>query len=284
MANLKAVENEIEQLGTFKALVRAYEQIASIRMIRTREIVLKNRVFLKEINDIFDKVRLSYLYEAKKLEKKRKEKITFLSHNGKTVSIFLGASAGLYGEIVHKTFDKFAQEVESGNTEVVIVGRYGLSLFLERFPEKPYTFFDMPDGIVESRKLDKIIRHIVQYEEIHVFHGQFMNVVKQEPEMLRVSAELKTEKDGDDESMYFIFEPTLEKILKFFETQIFGSLFDQSVRENELAKFASRVMAMDQADGNTADRLRELNFKKMQITHRVKNRKQINSLAGMRYW
>ena len=35
-----------------------------------------------------------------------------------------------------------------------------------------------------------------------------------------------------------------------FETQIFASLFDQSIRESQLAKFASRILAMDRAEQN----------------------------------
>ena len=67
----------------------------------------------------------------------------------------------------------------------------------------------------------------------------------------------------------------------FFETEIFASLFDQVVREGQLAKFASRVMAMNKADGNIIEKLKQLRIEKLKISHKVTNRKQLNSLSGL---
>ena len=67
----------------------------------------------------------------------------------------------------------------------------------------------------------------------------------------------------------------------FFETEIFASLFDQSVREGQLAKFASRVMAMNRADENILEKLGDLKFERLRVTHRVANRKQLNSLSSL---
>ena len=81
----------------------------------------------------------------------------------------------------------------------------------------------------------------------------------------------------------YIFEPSVEKILMFFETQIFASLFDQAVRENQLAKFASRILSMDRASDNIRNRLKELNLQSMRISHYLVNKKQINSLSSSVY-
>lgn len=284
MSNVKELQEEIQELNTMSTLVEAYQDIASLRMKKVREDVLKNRQFIKRINEIFEEVRLSYAREFQKLIKEKKvgdtREITLLSHNGKTVSVFLSANTGLYGEIVGSTFRKFMEEVEGGTTELTIVGRQGLSLFLNEGVDKTYSYFDLKDYGFSPEQLDEIIKHIVQYQEIHVFYGKYVNVLKQDPEMLNVSAEIDVSVDKKKGRSDFLFEPSLEKILMFFETQIFASVFDQTVRESQLAKHASRVVAMIQAGQNIKDRSSKIKLDALRAEHRYSNKKQTNALVS----
>ena len=227
MSNQKDIAEEIVLIESLRTLVRAYEEIASIRMRKTRDSVVKNRQFQSEINDIFEQVRASYAKEVNELARKKGKKgaktVTFLAHNGKTVAVLLSANTGLYGDIVQKTFEQFMSEVNIGKSEVTVVGRHGLSLFLEKKPNHPYTYFTIPDHGIKSENLDEVIKHIVQYEEIHVYYGEFLNVIKQKPASLTISAEISLKEDEGTMRASYIFEPTLEKILKFFETEIFAS-------------------------------------------------------------
>jgi len=288
MADEKEIQSEIFEMTTLRSLVRAYEEIASYRMKRTRDTVLANRQFLSELNSVFEQVRISYATKVNELAKQKgkpgEEKITFLAHNGKTVTVFLSANTGLYGDIVQSVFDLFVDEVRHDNSEVTIVGKHGLSLLLSEEPDRPYTYFDLPDNAVTSSDLDEIIKHIVQYEEIHVYYGEFINVIQQKPNKLTISAEISLKDEVAKNKNLYIFEPSLENILMFFETEIFASLFEQSVREGQLAKFASRVMAMDRADVNIAEKLSKLKFEKLRVLHRVANRKQLNTMSGRWIW
>ncbi len=279
MPQIDDIKQNITDLGSFKELVRAYEQIASLRMKKTREDVLYNRKYMYSINEIFEEVRTSYVSMAKKLLKKKKgEKLTFLAHNGKTVAVLLSANTGLYGDIVKRTFNLFMKEVEENASEVTIIGRHGLNLFLGVRPNHPYTFFNLPEVDIEARDLAPIINHIVQYEDIHLYHGKFISVIKQEPENVTISAQVEVD-EGTAEKKAYIFEPSLEEILMFFETEIFASLFEQAVHESQLAKFASRVLAMNKADTNIKERLKKLRLMEMKARHGEANRKQLNSLT-----
>jgi F0F1-type ATP synthase gamma subunit len=77
-----------------------------------------------------------------------------------------------------------------------------------------------------------------------------------------------------------MFEPSVEKILMFFETQIFASLFDQAVHESQLAKFASRILAMDRAAQNIEVKLKRLELEKLKTVHSVSGKKQLDSLVS----
>lgn len=281
----KEIQQEIEQLRGLQILAQAYEEIASTRMKKIRSTVLSKRDFLAEISDVFEQVRKSYARQVVKLVRKkgikREGKITFLAHNGKTVALFLSANTGLYGDIVKKTFNEFIKEVRGQNSEVTIVGRQGLALYLQEEPNRPYTYFDLPDYGAASNQVAEIIKHIVAYERIHVYYGKFINVVNQSPTIFSIAAEINLPKDDEKEMTLYLFEPSLEKILMFFETEIFASLFEQSVSESELAKNASRVMAMDKAASNVKKYLEELQNEKLRIYHRSVNKKQLNSLSSI---
>ncbi len=295
MVNKKALTREIAELSVLQTLSRAYAEIASVRMKKTRSGVLLNRNFLDSISKIFQEVLNSYREEIQTLAKKRnfslpfgkhstKKDITFLAHNGKTVAVFLSANVGLYGDIVGKTFEVFARDVAKGEVEATVIGRLGLAMFRQSFPSLNYTYFDFPDNEVRGDLLGEIMRHLVQYEEIHVYYGKFQSVITQNPSVSKISAKvinLEGSGEVDVTAKKYLFEPSLEKILMFFEGEIFTSLMDQVIRESQLAKFASRITAMTKAGENINRNLKKMEIEKLKLTHGIANKKQVNMLAAI---
>lgn len=287
MVNEKDLRGEIVQVGALGELVGVYGEIASIRMKKIRNFVLKNRDFLNSISDIFRDALSSYSRKLAQLVEKGKlkkgGKVTFLAHNGKTVAVFISANTGFYGAVVQLTYRKFLEEIEGKDVEISIIGRLGRSLFIESLPKTPYTYFELPDYGVDRKKMAEVVRHLVQYEEIIVYYGKYKSVINQSPSKFSISAGAQVKEETDVPETIYIFEPNVEKILMFFETEIFASLFDQSIRESQLAKFASRILAMDRADQNIKKRLKELSLERLKLKHKQVARKQLNSLSSVMY-
>lgn len=283
----KDIKDEIRDLEGLRRMVKIYSEIASIRMIKIRNQVLKNRRFLDSIHDIFKDALASYAAKisslARKGKLKRGEKITFLAHNGKTVAVYISANTGFFGDIVPRTFERFLEDIEDKDVEVTIIGRMGLALFQSAKPKSPYTFFDLPDYGIDQEKLTEIIKHLVQYEKIRVYYGKYQSVINQKPTKMEITAGTPITDEIQEPETKYLFEPSVEKILSFFETQIFASLFDQSIRESQLAKFSSRIIAMDTAGENIRKRIDKMNLKKLRMQHRNKNRKQLNTITSIYY-
>ena len=70
-------------------------------------------------------------------------------------------------------------------------------------------------------------------------------------------------------------------ILKFFEKHMFAALMEQTIRESQLAKYASRLVAMDRAEQNIQKKLGEMKVTRLKITHRSANKKQQNSMNSI---
>jgi F0F1-type ATP synthase gamma subunit len=281
MIEVKRITQELVELMSLKELVEAYAELASIRMKKTRDSVLFARKYLTQLGEIFEEVRYSYAREVRGYSRRRvflgkkKKGVTFLPHNGKTVAVLVSANSRLYGELLRETFDLFLQEVRLGS-EATIIGRVGLSMFKEVEKDRPVTYFDFPDEQVDSQMIGQIIKHLVPYESINLYFGKYYNEGAPKPTTLNMSSDIKMDETGKQKVVQYLFEPTLEDVLKFFERQIFANIFEQAIRESQLAKYASRLIAMNKAEVGVIDRLDLTKRRKLQLQHRLVNSKQLN--------
>ncbi len=287
MITKKETVREKDFLLTLHTILETYEEIAATRMARIRSSVLASRDFLLEINAIFQQVKSSYknqiaLYMRKKKIKDPK-KLTFITRNGKTLYVFVSANTGLYGDIIKKTYDVFAANLKKEPGDIVILGKLGAEMFKSEKISAPITYFDFPDNKIDNNIVKKIVEHIIQYERVLVFYEQFNNVVSQSPIVTNISGDPLPWEQAGPQAKYF-FEPSLEKIMEFFEKEIFGSIFQQTIFESELAKFAARMVSLDFASENTKNRLKQVTIEGNRIKHQEDNKRQMEKFASMRLW
>ncbi len=287
MITKKELTKETDFLGTLSAILETYEEIAATRMARIRSSVLASRDFLLELNSIFQQVKSSYKAQIDILMSKKKIKdpsrLTFINRNGKTLYVFISANTGLYGEIIRRTYNVFIDSLKKEPGDVVIMGKLGLDIFKAEGIKTPVTYFEFPDNKMDDVMLKKIVEYVIQYEKVLVFYEQFNNVITQSPIVTNISGDPLPWEKGGPTARYF-FEPSLEKIMEFFEKEIFGSIFQQAVFESELAKFASRMVSLDFASENTKSRLKEVILAKNRIKHQEENKRQLEKFASMRLW
>ncbi len=281
----KTITKEIIDLEVLQSLTNAYAEISSGRMKKTRTLVLSSRQFLEEIQGIFRELQDSYREEvlalARKKGIKKGEKVTFLSHNGKSVAVFISSNTGFYGELTKKVFDLFNKKLEGEDFEATIVGNLGLSMFKEINPNKSYSYFELPDYGFDREKMADLVRHLVEYEKIYLFYGKFKNLVNQEAEEVVISSETEIKELDKAKRVKYLFEPSLEDILMFFEKEMFSSIFEQTINESQLAKFASRMLAMDAAGERIRKSLQISKENKLKLMHAVANKKQLESLSSI---
>ncbi len=288
MITPKSLIREIEELGGLGQLVTTYEFIAAAAMRRIRNSVLENRAFHMGLNRIFQEIKRAYEEEIRKFVSRRRFRsrmpIPFLRRPRKTAIVFLSANTSLYGDIIAKTFASFMTEVEKKSADIVIIGRIGRTLFDEEKRKEKYTYFDFPDTTIVVENLKAISRYLSQYEKVVVYHGRFKSLISQDAAATSVSGdELESSGAADEDARYF-FEPSLETIVLFFETEIFGSLLEQVFNESRLAKLASRMILLDRASVNVEDALKKMSLERQRLTHRVFNRKQLDLLSGIGLW
>ncbi len=288
MISKKELNSQVDFLTTLREILEAYEEIAASRMARIRSNVLKSRDFLLEINAIFQEVKTSYRDEITLFLKRKKIKnikeLTFLQRNGKTLFVLISANTGFYGEIIRKTYNLFLEYLkQEKNADVLILGRLGFEFFEQEFRNLPHTFYEFPDDRIDKVALKKITEKIVEYQKVLVFYEQFVSVVTQSPIVTNITGDpLAFKKEGP--KVKYFFEPTLEKIMAFFEKEIVASIFEQTILESELAKFAARMVSLDASTENTKHKLTQILFQKERAKHRQANKEQLEKFSSMGLW
>lgn len=303
----KLIQSEIDFTKTFRFIVQAYEEIAVMKMRKVRDSVLATREYLSRLSEVFLELK-----KAKELKKKQEALVNKLKSKkpslapikserqegkekftseklAKTVSILLSANTTLYGDLIERIFKLFIKNTSQDDSDLIIVGRVGKRLYDEQLNKKRYLYFELPDVEVRLESLKPVIYHMVKYQKIMVYYGKFESVVTQKEIVSNITGDQpfvfnpELKKEPSPQTQY-LFEPSLEVILAFFEDLISSSLFRQTVHETQLARWASRIMSMETAQVNIKSQIKKLRLSSLRIQKQDQNRKQLERLAGISLW
>lgn len=275
MATVKEIEENINLVDTIKDITSTYQTLANMRVRRIQNEVLKTRTFLEGVAKIYHHAKKAYLGS---LEEEKLEQASFIRRNKKRVAVFLSANERFYGTLLLDTWERLQNYIENNSTDLVIVGDIGKHLAREHQIKRKIKFFDLDDEHPTQEQKRIILEFIKNYEDIVVFHWRFKTAFQQQPTKTNVSGGVTLEQ-APEEPKEYIFEPSPEAILEFFEEEIIGALFNQTLLEHRLARFASRMVAMDQASQNADEKLNQLRQKANRLEQKVKNKKQLDRIA-----
>ncbi len=308
MQNKKIIESDIDFTNAFRLISQAYEEIAVMKMRKIRASVVKTREYYAKLTEIFIDVKTEQRKQLEEMEKKMhrmtqkgekpsKIKIKVLKLEkkvepklNKTVSVFLSANTTLYGDLIERVFRLFVDKTSKDDSDIIIVGRVGKRLYDEQEKKKQYLYFEIPDVEISIENLRPILFHLVKYKNVMVYYGKFENIVIQIPTISNITGDLpflaedkkKTQPVGPGQ--IYLFEPSFEALLRFFEDLMVTSLFRQTVHESQLSRLASRIMSMEKAQQNIETQIRKLRFGEKKIVQLEDNNRQIERLSGMRLW
>ncbi len=287
MEEKRRLEQELEVLTSLKQLVQAHEEISTIRIRLARGSVLATRDFLESLALVLANVK--HAYKKHKLEGLAKNHAANpeVSASQKKAFIFLSSNAKMYGSIINRTFVLFKEQCKKSDADIIIVGKFGRELYEASDIRRPYKYFEIADTEKGVDDLKPLFNHILPYDSITIFYGKLLNVVTQEPTSTNITGEETYEEEVNPQSNKypnFIFEPSLDKLMSFFESQTFFSLFKQAVHEAELARYGSRIKAMEEAYGSINDEIKTLSAAERRVKNLLANKKQQDRISGMALW
>lgn len=271
MSNLKNLKQTIDASISMKGLVEVYEEMAASTMRAIREAILGSRDYYHGLAHLSAEVG-SDLGALPALGEK------------KEALVLLSSDQGMYGDIIDRVFVHFLREIKSSHTaSVFVAGKTGAELMHILSPDTHFTLLPLPK--LTDEVLPDLIKTLFAYKRVTVFFGQFENIVRQEPNTRTLTAgtlELTKEQWAGEVKikLKYLYEPTIERIARVFSEEIFAGVFEQTFKEGELAKSASRLMHLDHALGtiDTTITLAQGKYRKGQ--KRIAGKKLHTQLSG----
>ena len=276
---MKTTDTDTVYLTGLGKVIKAYEEIAATRMRVIRSGVVKNREFTGQLNQIFCLVKNSYIKETQKYQVQM-----LRQKNGRIARIFFSTNTGLYGDIIQRIFNLYVSDLKDASSDAIIIGRLGKGLFESYYKGKKYTYFEIADKEVSLDQIANIVEFLAPYESVYVYHGLFKNILMQEAVCTNISGDSLPAPEEKVPTRKLIFEPSLTKTLRFFETEIFSGLLVHVVFESQLAKFSSRMASLEQASENIQKERILAIMQSSLLKKRSMNKKQLEMMAGSRLW
>lgn len=278
MPTLKEIDENLEMISTIKNIAGTYQEIANLRMRQIREKVLKNRKFFEELANTYQRIKSAYLLSFKKREAEKRG-FRFRKKKG-TVVVYFSANKFFYGTLTSDIWAKILDFLKRERADLAVVGRMGKYLAEgSGFGHKMF-YFELDDVRPEEEKIKGILEFIEDYKRIIVFHGRYETALFQRPVKNEISTGLPFKKVENVKS--YLFEPSPEAVLEFFETEIIATLFNQCILEHQLAKHAARVMAMYRATENAKNSEQRLRSIKNKLERQNLNKKQIEFFSSLK--
>lgn len=293
MRYLKDIIIQIEDLTNIREIIGASEEIASMKMRTIRNRVLQSRDVNDDLAEIYREVTISYKNQILSLLKSANpllvdpqatNNLSLKRGNGKLAVVFLSANSGFFAKILEKTYHEFISYLEQHDATPIIIGEYGKKLFTNDYPNREFVYYPFAEGKSNEQSLLTISKELSEYANVIIFYARFESMAEQNVATLDVLGEGKPLSDQAIQVTHYLFEPSLEKIIAFFEGEIFAGIIQQTVTESELARYASRITTLDIARENISNKLKTINLERRFATHRIMNKKQTEAITGISLW
>ena len=256
MLNIKQIESALETTIVLGEVTQAFENIASIEIRRIKDRVIASREFFHELWGVYSQLRVSG-HEG------------FMANrdivNSKTALLVVSSDVSLTGGIDQRLINQVLSEYRPEKHDIIVIGAHGEAL-LKVMGIKPVAVYGLPDV---TKKIDvvPIINLVNTYVDSVVYYESFVSLSTQRIAHLellfavqKLSALEKNRVDG--EVIYsgdYIFEPSLEEVVRYMESMMLSTALTEVILESRLAQLASRFNAMSlahQAADQRSDYLR----------------------------
>jgi len=282
MPIFKKIKENLKALSNIETITRAYQEIANLRMNEIRQTVLSNREFIEELSRVYTLAKKAYPALLKMGGGAMKKGESFIKRGRGKVAVFLSGNKPFYGTLILDIWQEIQGDLKEKGGDLVVVGRTGKYFAETSGWGMKMFYFELDDEKPERERVKEIIEFLENYEEIIIFHGRFHTVLSQKVVQTNISGITLEKELGEVKS--YLFEPPLEAILEFFETELMSAFFNQTLLEHRLSRYATRMVAMYQATEN-AEKIREkLETEQKKLERQLLNKKQIEVFSGFQLW
>ena len=294
MASINEIKEKMGVVKSVGGFANAMQQIAAMRMMALRDKVLSSKRFVDEANQMLAELNLyKELFYQKELENKKEGKNNTEKNKQeekplKKAIVVVSSNQGLCGKFNAEIFKKVESEILANNLDAdfFLIGRKGQEHYLNN---KKYHFKFYPYELVDTFEASDLLRLVEMfpyYDRIMLVYTRYINTVNRDVvnTILVVPPAKFDETPDPKEKIKFLFEPTLEELIKEIEAKLRAATFQQQILDSRLAQFSAQMVGMQAATENAKTLLSDLTQDYNKQRRKIIDKKISEVFAGSALW
>lgn len=294
MASINEIKEKMGVVKSVGGFANAMQQIAAMRMMALRDKVLSSKRFVDEANQMLAELNLyKELFYQKELENKKEGKNNTEKNQQeekplKKAIVVVSSNQGLCGKFNAEIFKKVESEILANNLDAdfFLIGRKGQEHYLNN---KKYHFKFYPYELVDTFEASDLLRLVEMfpyYDRIMLVYTRYINTVNRDVvnTILVVPPAKFNETPDPKEKIKFLFEPTLEELIKDIEAKLRAATFQQQILDSRLAQFSAQMVGMQAATENAKTLLSDLTQDYNKQRRKIIDKKISEVFAGSALW
>lgn len=240
MRSLRSLKLELSNMGYMKGILETYEEMAAHRMQSIRADLVLAKNYYDGLSDVSHEIGMDIVSVV--------GQDTVIS-----AMVLLSSDSGMFGDLPERIVALFAKEIAGKSCDVFVIGQLGARLLRSLEPDRPFQSISLPNEEFSANSLSNVIEQLRGYRQIKVFYGQFINIVRQDPSTRELSGELTltsldtADREQRERQLKYLYEPSVESVGQKLGKEVFANIFEETTKQSQLAKFAARLMHLDES-------------------------------------
>ncbi len=263
MAGGKEIRNKIKSVQNTRKITKAMEMVSVSKMRRAQERMRSGRPYTQKIRQLAANLALANVTDYRhpflaKVENPKKVGLVLISTDK-------GLCGGLNTNLFRMAVNRLKEWEEAGATDIRVtcIGNKGLG-FMQRMGARVISHVTQLGDTPHLERLIGPVKVMIdaylggQVEAVYIAFNQFVNTMKQEPQIVQLLPLTGESMGTPDSSWDYIYEPDAQAVIDEVMLRLVEATVYQTVAENMASEQSARMVAMKAASDNAGNVIKQL--------------------------
>ncbi|SHK96471.1 ATP synthase F1 subcomplex gamma subunit [Chitinophaga jiangningensis] len=261
---LKEVRNRIKSIQSGQQITKAMKMVSAAKLKRAQDAILLMRPYALKLQEMLQNI-------VTNSEGNINTPLAAQREIEKVLIVVITSDRGLCGafnsnliKAAKRTIrEKYAEQFEKGNVEIMPIGKKGYEHFLNNGYKVDNRFWQMFGSLTfehvkEAAEVAMTGFIDGTYDAVEIVYSEFKNAAVQEYVTEQFLPIAKIDQDDNGLKADYIFEPEKDVLIAELMPKILNTQFFKAILDSHASEHGARMTAMDKATENAAELLRNL--------------------------
>jgi F-type H+-transporting ATPase subunit gamma len=265
MANLKLVRTRIQSVKSTQQITKAMKMVAASKLRKAQDAILQMRPYVRKLYGILGNAMAS-------IEGDHQSEYSIQRDEKKVLLVVITSDRGLCGAFNTNVIkaalslikENYEEQEKNNQLWILPLGNKSYDFFSKNKYQVIDNFYEIFGGLSfdKAKETAEFVMqgfHEGDFDKVELVYNEFKNVATQ---ILRMEQFLPIEKEEKEDeintSTDYIFEPSIEYIVRDMIPKTLKIQLYKAVLESNASEHGARMTAMDQATENAGDLLKDL--------------------------